>query len=76
MRVDSHQVDATSPYPAAHRRRQGDITHGWITTTADGTEINFNTGPSYGEAGHVVGSVDVLAAAANACRHQVGGGEG
>ena len=56
---------------------RGDITtHGWISTTPDGTEINFNTGPSYGEDGHVIGSVDVHATTANACRQQVGGGEG
>lgn len=47
---------------------RGDITHSWVATTPDGTEISFNTGPNYAEDGHVVGIVGVHAATANACR--------
>ena len=40
--------------------RGGGITHGWISITPDGTEIDFNTGPNYAEDGRIVGVVVVL----------------
>ena len=73
-----HQAQDAYPVGRGHTTDdgRGDITHGWISTTPDGTEINFNVGPSYSEDGRVVGTVDVHATTANACREQTGEGVG